>query len=673
MTTPPRSPEQIYTLAKERVSKQSWRLQQYNMLYGEFRGLQGGAGGGVRGQYGDGRPALQDLSEFRKKLQTRPGAPNWIKPIINDRVAMMCQLPTMTFDHASDSKEDMAQATLASRVIRGQYDLSQMAVAQTHAAFFIALFGETGYTLDPLTPKDAKDSGDPFAVAGIKINVQDPRHCFPRFGTGNQYNRIQDLILYYSDAPAEEVENLHPGAMRYMGSVEKVDVVVFYTTTYKCTVVASGSMATEVYRDDHNYGFCPAEWAINQTVGSQFGVSEVDQTIDLHRNAQALFHLAMDGAIIGTFPPMHVHNAEHVGRIRYGPLAIIETSEDGKVEPLNSNIDINVPRQLLEVSETNLLKQTGTSPMRQDQSIHHANTSGRAINSAMGAQAARNAMGNILLGSALEWVNSKIAMILFKDKAFKNTEMSVYGVEFKGKRSNVTFKGSDLGGLWRNHVQWGDPLGANKHETLVMYLQLFKENLVSARKVLEALGEEDPESLIAEARLDQQQRQALMQAAQAPPGGPPGAGGPPPPGAGGGPTDAAQQGAALAAGGMPGGPAVPGPDAGGAPPGGPPGAVQPPPAGGGGMPGFAPLAAPPNGPPGGATPVPDIWSAVTQMAAGLKLHGEVVGARGTPTGILLTVTDHRDFAILKTAMKPVAEMSAGPGAKVELEMNTKGK
>lgn len=650
---------EVAEMAQDRVSTQTWRLQEYETLIAEYRGSWD-QNGLVRGQYGDGRPALQDLETFGNSLRSRPGAPNWIKPIIDDRVALMCALPTITFDQASNNPEDQKQAELASIVVRGQYEISRMAVQQVRAAFFATLLGETAYTLDPLRPSEAKKRKSPFALPGVRINVQDPRFCFPEFGTGDEFDIVQSMVMFYRGISAKDVYRRYPQA-KGQSTADKFDIVVLYDKDYKCTVLNDGRRAIKVEDEDYDYGFCPAAWGVNKTAGTQWGISEVDQTMHLHRNSQALFHLAMDGAILATFPPIHVHNAEHVGRVTYGPGAIIESSEDGNVNPLQSQVNPQIPVMLLDTSTSNLTKQTGTSPIRQDMNIQHANTSGRAIHGAQGAMEARIAMANILLGSTLELINSMVAIILNKDSEFRNAQMSVFGVKGKtGDRVTVDFTGEQLGGIWRNHVQWADPLGSNKHEVLVMYLQLYKEGLVSGRKVLEAVGEDNPETLLREAKLDQQQKQQLMQAMQA------GQGGQPP----GGPTDAAQQGVALGAGAMPGGGAVPqGSPGGGGGPEPQPGATQPPP--GATMPGFPPSQAPPGGSPAPSMSGLDIWSAVQSAASGLKLHGQVTGAHGTPTGIQVTVTDHRDFAILKTALRTVAESVAGPGAKVDVQLEGK--
>src|SRR5215469_3354845 len=329
------SPEASAQACVQRADEQNWRLLKYAELEQVYGDSRSGDAGGVRGNYADGRPALQDLSEFRTRLQARKGAPNWLRPIVDARVAATSVLPTITFDPADDDQASQDTAVLASRAVRGQYELSNMAVGFVYASQFSTLLGEVGYTLDPLRPKAAKELDDPFAAPGVYINVQDPSHCFPRFGTGNQHNRVQDMFLYYRDLAPEQVEAHYPGSLGSLPVAERYSIAVHYTRDYKSAIVfANTDKAVEVYRDDHHYGFCPAEWGLNKVHRSEFGVSEIEGTTDLHRTSQSMFHLAMDGAIMATFPPIHVHNAEHVGRVRYGPLAVIETSEDGKVEPL---------------------------------------------------------------------------------------------------------------------------------------------------------------------------------------------------------------------------------------------------------------------------------------------------------------------------------------------------
>lgn len=654
-TTDITSPVKLAERCRQRAQKQNDRIQEYQLLYTQYKGIQGGnTGGGVKGSYPDGRPALQELEGFHSGLQARKGAPNWSRPIIDDRVAVTSDLPVVTFDAPGDEQSDVDKSVLASRAVRGQYKLSQMEVGMVEARFFSTLYGAAAFTLDPLRPSDVKAMKNPFKTPGVYINVHDPTFAFPRFGTGDERNRAQDMFLYYKDLTREEVESYSPEEVRKLKTTEgndaKYELIVFYTDDYKTILVANGgSDARQIYRDDHHYGFCTAEWGLNKLDGGSFGVSEIDQTYEQNKTTQALFHLAMDGAIIATFPPIHVHNAEHVGRMTYGPMSVIETSEDGAVTPLSSTVNIQVPAQLLDISRGNMLMQTGTSPLRQDQEIRHANTSGRAIASVQAPGQARIDMSNTLMGSALESLNAKIARILYQDKQFNKTEMTIYGVSDKGSRKSVTFKGEDLDGIWHNHVQWGTEGGDNKHEVLVMYLQLYKEGLVSGRKVLEVIGEEDPEKLIQEAHLDQQQKATLMQAMQ---GGQPGDPG------------MAQQGVALGAGAMPGGGAVPGGQV-------PQPGVQPmpPPPPGAGMPGFSPISASPAGPPGAAAPVPDINSEVQLAAAELKLHGEILGATtmgeaGIPTAILLYITSHKDIAMLKTALRPLAETLLGPNATI---------
>lgn len=649
------SPSDLAATCQDRASKQSYRIQNYQSYANEYFGRRERNQGAIRAAYADGRPALQDLSDMRARIQGRPGAPNLIKPIIDDSVAVSGLLPTITFDPKSESKEDQQQAVLCSRAVRGQYEQSQMDVGEANAVFFNKLFGEVCFTLDPLRPADAKKTGDPFALPGVYINVQNPGHCFPRFGTGRDINRIQDLFLYYRGVPLEEIEGLYPDSLRALHTRENCDIIVFYSKDEKRTLLQQGHQVHEVYAEDHNYGFCPAEWAINKPTGDQFGVSEIDQAIALHKNTQALFHLGMDSAIYGVFPILHVHNAEHAGRTKFGPGAVIETSEDGKVEMIMPGANSSVASMLLSLASDNLLKQTGKSPLRLEQNIQHSNTSGRAFANAQGPEEAHLAMSNTLLGSTLQWMNAKIAMILYIDPGFKNAEMSVYGADFKGQRSTVTFHGKDLGGLWRNHVKWPSLLGGNEHEQLVMALQLFKENLISGRKVLETIGEDDPERVLEEAHLDMKQRAILMQAIQQAQQGPPPSG----------PTAAADQGVALGAGAMPGSSSMPSngsqPVQGGPAQPGPPPPDQ-------GMPPFRPIAAAPGGAPGGKSPIPDIWGLIQQVVAQLPrpLRGEIVNAVGMANGISLEVTDQGDVPLLRTALKQVAETVAGPGAKVEI-------
>ena len=654
--TPSTSPLLLVQKFLDRKLVQAWRKDNYERLFKEFKGSAAGANGRTRGQYGDGRPAMQYLQDTYNDIDKmgRGKGLNILKPIVEDRVATLCPLPTIIFDPPTDDDAGAQQADLCSRAVRAQYDLSQMAVNQVYAVFYTTLMGETCYTLDPLRPSEQSDN--PFSLPGVRINVQDPTNCYPSFGTGPERGRIQTLYMHFEKCDRGEAEALYPEVARLQGTADTVDLLVYYDKDAKRTIAFQEGPqdAIEVYRDDHKYGFCTAEWSLNKIDGSQFGVSEIDDVVDLNHSAQTLFAMATDGVALATYPPIVVKEAAQVNNLSYGPLSVIETTGEGSVTPLQSNVNVQVPLQLLDTAKSNLLSQTGTSPIRQDMNIQHSNTSGRAINSAQGPMQARLNMANILVGSSLEWVNSKVAMILYKDPEFKKTTMTITGVEHKGKRTAVTFIGEDLGGLWRNHVQWGDPLASNKQETLVQYLQLYKENLVPGTRVLEAIGEEDPPRLMKQALAEKAAMQQQQPQQGAPPGGP----------GQGSPSAAADQNVAMGAGALGGGGAA-GP---GGPPVQPPPAAPPPPAPS--IPNFTPQAAAPGGAPAGMPPLPvaDIVGEVQQAAAQLPMKGEILSATTTPRGILVTVSDFKDRAMLKTALLSLAQQVAGAKARVDIQV-----
>lgn len=644
--------------AQKRASDQNQRVLKYRDYTQAYYGRKPSSG--IRGSYADGRPALKDQQQMEGRLGSRP-SPNMIKPIIDDVVSVAGGVPTITFDPEDDSDASHKVADTAARAVRGMYEMSRMDVGQANAAFFLKLFGDACYTLDPLRPKDI-DKNDPFAQAGVYINVHDPSYAYPKFGSGREFNRIQDLYLIYEDVAAEDIKMLYPDVRNLTTS--KAMIVVWYTKKFKSIMVsqqASGD-PQEVYRDDHEYGFCPAEWAVNKATGSQMGLSEIDQASDLHSTSGMLFNLAVDSAISATFPIYHAHNAEHVGKLRLGPGALVETSEDGKFELLAPQANSHIAMSLLDMTQDNLLKQTGTAPVRIEGGPHHANISQRAQSGGQAPMEQRLALSQTILGSTLEWVNAKIALMLYKDRDLKKAEMTVYLAKKNGQGGRVTFKGDDLGGLWRNHVSWKNLLGGNEHEQLAMAMQLEKDGMYSGRKVLERIGDEDPERTLDDAKAwqifkltTQAQAQTQAQSAaqgQPPPGGPPsGPGGPPgegPPG---------------------------GPPPGGMPPGMPPGmgdAAQPPPPppASAGMPPRPPVSASPADSPAGATSPPDIQSEVAQAinASSPQLMQELVEYYGIPGGLFVHVSDQRYVPVVRTILRPVVEQIFGPGAKLIISL-----
>ena len=629
------SPIELTKQCDERMSEQGSRIQRYASFYDQYHGKQGAAG--VQSSYEDGRPALREMEGFSQGLANRTGAPNILKPIIDDAVAVSGLVPTSTFEPKDETEESLKQANLVSTVVRGQWEQSQMELGQAQAEFYRKLLGEVCYTLEPLRPKEIH-SNDPFALPGVYINVQDPSFCFPRFGSGRDSYRIQDLFINFRDVDQSSIEGLYPDAVKKTNPNQKVNIVVYYGKNTKTIILKQDEQAYEAYHEDHNYGFCPVEWAINKPSGSRYGLSEISQAGDLHRKFQALFHLNMDHAISSVFPVMQVHNAEHVDRMQFGPGAIINTSEDGYIKYHSPAASVQTSEMLLNLASDNLLKQSGVSPIRVEGMINKSNVSGRAMNGMQAPQEARLSMSNTILGSTLQWVNSKIALMMYSDPEFKKADLSVYSTDFKGQKQTVTFKGEDLGGLWRNHVKWPNLLGGNSPEIQVQALQLKKEHLISGRRVLEIIGEDDPERLIEEARLDMKAEAGLMQSLQGPP-----QGGPPP----GGPQGGQPQG--------------PPPSADGPQP--QPGPQDPAP-----MPGFPPIASAPGSPAGGAPPVPDINSLVQAALANVQLKGQIMNVYGTPNGIRVECSDQADIPVLRSVLKPVAQQVSGPNATLEVKL-----
>jgi len=640
-----------------RVDEQSPRIAEYSEHWRAFYNRQSFEGKSF-GTYPDGRPALKDPAEMmRTRMMERPST-NLVKPIIEDAVATSGTVPTITFEAEDESDESVKLAALNSDAVRGQWELSQMDVAQANATWFRKLYGETCYSLDPMSEEDAKRTGDPFMLPGVRINVIDPSAAYPKFGTGAEWNRIQDLYIFRDGVPIDEVEYMYPDAVKNFKSDNvALTIISHYTKQYKTTLIQQGRGGdpVEAYREDHKYGFVPAEWSINKPSGGHWGLSEVDQASGLQRTQAILFQLAIDSVIWSVFPVFHVHQPEHVGDVVAGPGAVIETVEDGKVEILQPLGDSQSATGMLSMVQDNLLKQSGVAPIRIEGAINHSNISQRAQSGAQEPQQQRVNLSAIMLGSSLQWLNSKIAYILQNDPRFKNKQMSVYVTRSKGQSAaKVNFTGKQLGKLWRNRVQWGNLLGGNEHEQMVMALQLEKDGLYSGRKVLEAIGDDAPDRTIQEALQWQHEKAQAMQGQGMPPGPPQ------PPGGGGSPTEKADQGVGMLAGGMPKPPAG-GPGEGGGP------LAQPPPAPAP-IPPPPPMPSPPGGSPTAGPQGIDIWSQVQQALTQVnpQLLDEIVEVLGIPNGIYVQVSDQRYVPQIRTILQPVAEEMFGPGAKVEV-------
>jgi hypothetical protein len=669
-----RSVEQLTKEAEERMGEQASRIACYQTFLDAWSGERPNGGGGlgeVIANNADGRPALR-LAGIRSDLAARTGAPNLLAPMIDDLTAIRGAMPRIAVLPHDNTDQAREMAVKRSRILRTVWEQSDMDVNQLLAAFYLSCLGDVVYTLDPVLEERPGNevAEDPFFSPGLYITVTNPMFCYPRFRTGRNSRELEDIYIVreMSLADAHAIYGERANAVR-PGGKKQVRVIFYYGRNEKQAIIA-GANAERLDGIEHNLGFCTAQWVCNKPGDGRQAQADIARAVEVHREFQDMYYVFTDSLVQAVYPILHVRNAMNVAgdEIRVGPGAKIETQQDGAVELIAPAANPAAAKMIMETTQDALFKIVGVSPIRIEGMIDRSNVSARSVDRQQAPMETRLGMANTILGAHLEKLNAKIMLMYWKVEGLRDEVFSIYGVEKGGTVVTDTFTGADFGGWYRNTVKWDALAGLNRHERVVIMLQLFKEKLVDGAHVLEQAGEEDPEATLDAAQKFWLNLARLEAAAQ---GGAPGGaapGGSP----GGDPTQAAQEGMALAQGGL------------GAPPGGAP--AQPPPAGppgmlpgmggGGGaaplpMPGFPPVAAPPNALGMGPPPdLPDVVAIIDRALARIpRLFGRITVRQAVPGGILIKLTDHRDIQNVRNYLRGAAEEIAGPGAKVKAEID----
>lgn len=644
-----RSATDLIAECRARAGHQQNRIAMYGRLMQAYfgRGTEFGDTEIIPGS-GDGRPLLRATRGWagQSDLENRRGAPNLLRPVVDDFAGLRAPLPTITVLAEGPGEEAQEMAIRRTRALRHLYEISRMDVQQLDAAFYLSCLGDVLYMLEPLTPDAAKEIDDPFSPPGVYISVVNPMVAFPRFRGGREGRELEDVFLRWrvDRHTAQDVYGVRT-------TEDWVDLIQYISRSVKQTIVADRPAPTG--NIVHDLGFCPAQWVSNKATDGRYAQSDIVSALDINEEAQTLYYLFVDSMVWAVFPMVEIHDGENTAeQAEVGPGAKYETQDTGAIHLHQPVGDSQAAAMVLNAVQDNLLKITGTAPVRVEGQIDRSNVSARSVAAQQGPMETRVAAQNTALGYHMERLNAKAMLMMDRIPELSKATLQIVGVE-KATAYRDEFRGDEFGGWFQNRVQWDPLLGTSRHEKVVIAIQLFREGLVPPEYVLEQSGEDDPEALIKAAK--------AYHASQPPQEGPPGAGAPPgaPPGAGG--TEAATEGAALGAGALGGG--APGPGAGAPPP--PP--TQPPP-----LPPFPTSTVPPNQKGyGSPSPLPDLGG------LGDDLQQALSPLRGLQTpgswhwqlvegGVEITVADHRDVAAVRAAATPVVRKALGPDAKVSV-------
>ena len=661
-----RAAQDLQEEAEERMRQQERRLQEYRRMtapyFGDFdrRGSRN-----IQANYADGRAALRWMGMGSEAEEAPQDVLNMIPEIVDSIVAVRGVQPSHTVRPEDGSAQAVAQAVKRTRALREQHAHSGMVTQGAQLAFFLVAMGDAAMVMNPRVPDDiALDKRrlgreDPFRPPGVYLTVVNPSNAFPRFRFGYSVNDLEDLFCVWK-LSAQEAKTLYGIKVD-----DDTQVVHYYGQSEKRIIVAGRDVIEPV---EHELGFCPAVWCHNKASDGRSAQSDIRMAITMNRQLGLVYDIWVDSLIWAIHPIIHVHDREYVdtpsGAPEVGPGATISTTQSGTVELIAPAGRPEVAGQMMEVLVQSLHQVTGVSPIQTQGVIDHSNVSARSVDRQMSPMETRLQLSNTLLAESYQLLNAKVLLMLSHLPAFQKVQFPLYGQDQEGTYSD-SFTSDDLGGWIRTKTTWDASLGTSKHELLAMVLQVYKESLVTPqpyrypfRKVLEALGIEDPDMVMKEAAAEHQASLALLKASEEAMPPPPGGAGPHGHKGGGGgapgePPEALQAASALQQGGLKGAgppgeagpvqPPVEGPAVG-------PGLSQPAP-----LPNFAPVAAAPNrrgmGTP---APVPDIGQLVTQAIQHLRLYGEVYYQGGPHHSIEITVTDHRDVAQVRQAVQNVA-------------------
>jgi hypothetical protein len=611
---------------KAREGRSRRRLDLYKEAYEEFFGYFKG-GTAVRPMIGDGRP-VERLQQYRDWLDQRSGAPNFIPIIVEDFKALRGVLPAQKVKPREENEEEHKNAEKWTRVLREQWDHSNMDLQAEEAGFYWSLFGELLFLLEPVFPAEADERN---VAPGIYICVYEPNQVFPKMKVGWERFELESVAIE-SEMSADDARAAWP-SFRGRGD-GPVKVVYWYDCHDKKILVAD----EEVFSWTHDLGEVPAVWSRTKQHGGASNQSDVVNVLDLNRELGTTFMVMSDGLIMGTYAEKVVVDADMLPeQIPTGPGAVIPVKQGGDVRMLQQSAQVGYGQTLIDTTLKYIENVSGASEIRVESGISGSNITGRAIRNSQGGQEQRLAISQQNLGRAYQMVSGKILRMLHKLKEF-HTEIPIWAEE-KGSVVSFTFSGEELEGWSKTSVEWDASIGTTSHERIVQGLQMVAAKAAPRWYIGQQAGLEDPEQMVRladEDTLAQAKLQAQAQAAMQPPqpqGGPPGAGGPQDPGAAQGQIEQPMSDAQSMEGGGQG-------VGGGLPPGFPPGVG-------------------PQSPRGTPAPVPDFDQTVSQLLAPVQgqLQGQVVSVEPIAGGVKVTLTTTKDFALIQKALRPLGKVS----------------
>lgn len=386
-----------------------------------------------------------------------------------------------------ESTQARAKATLKERVLYGLWAEGDMASLFRDLGWFLPLFGHAyigafpdfdNNVIRPIlrSPENAYPipSFDPSGTSGVifswKVRESVLKRDFPNFvreqalPSKGKKSRGQD-----PDPEIELIEYCDGKSWSRWAGQQQLNAV------------------------DHDYGFCMFEPVKFINVpGEVWGHGAVEQAVSMVEMGNALGSLIFEAALQNVYPPMVVVNPTKVGEeIPTGAGAVIAVNEGGSVSYLSSpNGGLLASSQLLRENERIIKQSTGVN----DANFGNVDASvitGKGVNALEGA-----GMGGMiemvqgsLGGAVVNWNNHALYML---KRQFGEDTIYLQGVrprsiaDMKPAEFNVTLKGKQLTGSFRNEVTFSPLIGADAK--LVMSLQMIGAGLASKQYGRDQVG-----------------------------------------------------------------------------------------------------------------------------------------------------------------------------------------
>jgi hypothetical protein len=420
--------------------------------------------------------------------------------------------PPVTWKAIQD--DDKKDADRQTNWLLNVFHHSRLLTLQPRQSHWLSLKGDCVYHVDWDEDK-------------VLVRTYDPSWCYPTFSNLDM-GKIEDMLICFQVPTSwanKQYGTNEPG--------ESVHVYIFWDDEMSRTQVGR----TQVPRldRDHKLGFCPFRWVFGSPDGSlaQSDIRDIPSLQDLY-NENLL--LAMD-SIRKQVDPAY-WGAGLKGNVSPVPGEVLGLpNAEAKIAVFPTSGDPQMMMGVMQMLEGNIEATSGISPISSQGRASGSIVTGAAVRHQVEAIEARTETRRAAIEDAYAQIGGMCFQVL--EKVFPSKEQT-----FPSKAGQQQLKGSEVGGWYTCHAQYGEYFSLSPQERIQASMQglgrIYDDHLAIK---LAALPDVTPEEMVARIA-DYQERQAIttgrgqalsqlaaQQAQQTPPtpekmGAPPG----PPPG-----------------------------------------------------------------------------------------------------------------------------------------------